>query len=666
MPFEQFRLDRSVNQTRGIFDKYIYSSTTDTIADIKVSGYFAASRFRANDPDGWINGVIEAFGSDGFVFLQINADGVSVTELALGGLGAIPFATRSTDSLPAIFTTTGNRDTYYTTNPGDLTGELGAGREAVGIGPNDGNPVGITAAFIRNDDNTGWIAVASNFVGPAGAAGAPGADGSDGAAGPPGHTTAFASETARDTYFNASQSNRDDLTNGYVITVNIGSNTAQDQTWQGTVDSPVTYNAALWEPASVGVANASLSFQDELIISDYGEFIKAEDTINSLTYLALGQRYTEAGGSQNARQLSFSGETTLASTTEAADSALATVHTYTFDTTGMATDPFILLSATINFLVAPNFYINEIFRGADDTAPRVFRGRFSPPGTGVYTARPGNATASNVSPQQFQPNTQYFVKLTGDVAFQYRTVSGDTAPAGTATGFTFTFQELATQDFVRSMISRPANAEITAFGITGLTDFSPGVGVELGGARTITYTVTNSSLVSGNLTFNWDAVDIKTDIDPAGSSDTVNIPSTITVAGATHTAILSGTDTTGNAFSRTLTYTTPNPQEQLYIGTIATNDATTFDTGTATSIDFAPSPQTITIPTFAGNSHIAYAQRASEPELTAITIGGINQLAGFTTTDNAIQVHGVFHDVWVSNNLLVGSIVSGQQMILER
>ena len=98
------------------------------------------------------------------------------------GIGALPYAIRSTDSQPAIFTSTALRDTYYTNNPGDLTGDLAQRRAAVGVGPTDGDPVGVTAAFIRNATNTGWEAIATNFVGqtgpagPAGPAGDPGID----------------------------------------------------------------------------------------------------------------------------------------------------------------------------------------------------------------------------------------------------------------------------------------------------------------------------------------------------------------------------------------------------------------------------------------------------------------------------------------------------------
>lgn len=93
-------------------------------------------------------------------------------DLGGSGLGAVPFAIRSTDSLPAVFTSIANRDTYYTTNPGDIANstDLGQGLEAVGIGPTDGNTVGVTAAFIRNDANDDWIPIATNFIGPQGPA----------------------------------------------------------------------------------------------------------------------------------------------------------------------------------------------------------------------------------------------------------------------------------------------------------------------------------------------------------------------------------------------------------------------------------------------------------------------------------------------------------------
>lgn len=79
MSFKQFKLDRSILQSRDIFNKYIYE-TEDTIAETLVVDYFEASRFKEIDnPDtngmGWIGGIIEAQCLDGYYIGEIQADG---------------------------------------------------------------------------------------------------------------------------------------------------------------------------------------------------------------------------------------------------------------------------------------------------------------------------------------------------------------------------------------------------------------------------------------------------------------------------------------------------------------------------------------------------------------------------------------------------------------
>lgn len=68
MAFDQFKLDKKTNQTRGIFDIFIYR-TDDTLADTQVAGYFSRSRFADNgsDPDeGWDGAKLEVRASDGY------------------------------------------------------------------------------------------------------------------------------------------------------------------------------------------------------------------------------------------------------------------------------------------------------------------------------------------------------------------------------------------------------------------------------------------------------------------------------------------------------------------------------------------------------------------------------------------------------------------------
>lgn len=74
MPFDQKRLDLSVEQTRGIFNKYIYRpDNNDSLADVQTPGYFNDSRF-AGDPD-WVGSLIECTLSDAYAIGQVSSDG---------------------------------------------------------------------------------------------------------------------------------------------------------------------------------------------------------------------------------------------------------------------------------------------------------------------------------------------------------------------------------------------------------------------------------------------------------------------------------------------------------------------------------------------------------------------------------------------------------------
>lgn len=79
MSFVQFKLDRSFEQSRGIFNKYIYI-TPDTIAQVLAAGYFAKSRFvtidgPTNDRQGWVGALIDCICSDGYFLGAVQSDG---------------------------------------------------------------------------------------------------------------------------------------------------------------------------------------------------------------------------------------------------------------------------------------------------------------------------------------------------------------------------------------------------------------------------------------------------------------------------------------------------------------------------------------------------------------------------------------------------------------
>lgn len=79
MAFTQQKLDRIGNQSRGIFDQYIYKTTTDTSAEVLAEGYFTENRFLATEPDSWKGGQITCVCSDITLIGFVNSAGTGVS-----------------------------------------------------------------------------------------------------------------------------------------------------------------------------------------------------------------------------------------------------------------------------------------------------------------------------------------------------------------------------------------------------------------------------------------------------------------------------------------------------------------------------------------------------------------------------------------------------------
>ena len=368
--------------------------------------------------------------------------------------------------------------------------------------------------------------------------GNPGPTGPAGPAGPTGDAAArnmFDSNAARNTFYGV-QTNRDNLNNGDIITVNVGNNTVEFQQWLG-VNAPTTYNSNNFVPVSLRTSSSSIEFAQNLRIFDFGQIPGFEDMGNDVLALAIGQRFTTASGSQVARQLSFTGETPLITANAAnppVNSASQAIHTYTINTTGLITNQAVILQGTINFVVAPNFYIIEIFRGVDDTGPLVFKERFDPNGTaGIFTAR-ADGLDGRPSPQRFLPNTTYFFRLTGDIDFQYVQADGVTNPAGTSTGFEIKFENLATQDWVNQnaaiiiqdeAVDLSTKATILNFAGDGVVASGSGVSKTItipGGISGIIIEDEGVSLTDLTTTVNFTGSGVTA--SGIGASKTVNIP----------------------------------------------------------------------------------------------------------------------------------------------
>jgi hypothetical protein len=112
MSFIQKKLDRSVNQSRGIFDKYIYR-TDDTLVDVSQEGYFLESRFTED----WAGGVIECICSDGFGMASILNNG-SIKFFSSPITGWASYVDTQYTTVGTAFTVPANTDTIYPNNSG--------------------------------------------------------------------------------------------------------------------------------------------------------------------------------------------------------------------------------------------------------------------------------------------------------------------------------------------------------------------------------------------------------------------------------------------------------------------------------------------------------------------------------------------------------------------
>lgn len=65
MSFNQKNLDKAFNQTRDIFNIYVYK-TEDTAAEVQTPGYFDEARFARTEPEDWANGLILCNTSDAY------------------------------------------------------------------------------------------------------------------------------------------------------------------------------------------------------------------------------------------------------------------------------------------------------------------------------------------------------------------------------------------------------------------------------------------------------------------------------------------------------------------------------------------------------------------------------------------------------------------------
>lgn len=118
-----------------------------------------------------------------------------------------------------------------------------------------------------------------------------------------------------------------------------------------------------------------------------------------------------------------------------------------------------------------------------------------------------------------------------------------------------------------------------------------------------------------------------------------------------------GTDTPTATARATIVAQAAPRTDLLYYGTVVDPtpgnvDVTLLESQTRLDGD-------ITFPTGTVNAHIVLAYPDTAPPVTAMSVSGFNQLAGFTLTSSALTVDGVAYSTLISTNLLLPGAFSG-------
>lgn len=168
--------------------------------------------------------------------------------------------------------------------------------------------------------------------------------------------------------------------------------------------------------------------------------------------------------------------------------------------------------------------------------------------------------------------------------------------------------------------------------------------------------VADASRVEGANTQGWTF--------PAGVTFSEGFSYTVQVEAYTSGQV-PGTDTPVSTQVQTILGQAASRTDVLYFGTSTDNTPANVDVTTLSSQTRLDG--NVTLPTWADSEYLIFAYPSSAAAVTALNIGGINQLPAFTLTTSAITVEGTTpYDVLISNNLLIGSVTSGTVVTIVR
>ena len=248
MSFQQAQLAKSINQSQGIFDEFIYRPTNDdTLEDIMVDNFFVKSRFIGTD--GWEGGLLTVNVAGSLFQLVIKG---STAELIAGGSGAFsigptPNEFKSATLAGAIVLldaqTLAFPDwvAFYDSAPMTSTSNAPLN---VRVFYTD---AGINYVQLMARDDGNWV-INESFEGVQGDRGIDGLPGD-------GVTSSFKSQAELDSYYIADTRYTSLLADDNV-TVTIDGVVFQ-MIWEGG-DGPTSYDPLLWRRAEIGTTAGSL------------------------------------------------------------------------------------------------------------------------------------------------------------------------------------------------------------------------------------------------------------------------------------------------------------------------------------------------------------------------------------------------------------------------
>lgn len=214
-------------------------------------------------------------------YLRAYKGNVSVTLVPVGGAGTgggYQVYEKTTNNQPAVFTSTANRDAYFTAQASELDSINNSGF-AIGIGTVAEDPQQSNISQWQARIEGVWVDVVTTLVG---ATGAPGASG---------NSYFFSSDANRDTFFSV-PANRALLEHDLPITVNNGGD-AEISYWSG-LTGPASYDSNLWRASSLMVPAGSVTLGG-VRISEGGNALVLTNESTGARYLAQGGQFDDTG-----------------------------------------------------------------------------------------------------------------------------------------------------------------------------------------------------------------------------------------------------------------------------------------------------------------------------------------------------------------------------------